>query len=125
MTQISEKEFDEIVSQAIARIPEEIRQHLENIIITVRDEPDDEMLKEVGVPPGETLFGLYLGVPLVERSVIEPPLYPDMIYIFKGPLEQAFSSRRELIEEIEVTVVHEVAHYLGLDDEDLDRLGYG
>ena len=125
MTKLSEKAFDEIVSQAIARIPEEIRAHLENIVITVQDEPDDEMLDEAGVPPGETLFGLYLGVPLIERSIFDPPLYPDMIYIFKGPLEAAFSSRKQLIEEIEITVVHEVAHYLGLSDDDLDRLGYG
>jgi len=125
MTRLSEKEFDEVVVQAIARIPEEIRRHLENIVITVQDEPDGEMLDEAGVPPGETLFGLYLGVPLTERSVIEPPLYPDMIYIFKGPLEETFSTREELIDEIEITVVHEVAHYLGMSDADLDRLGYG
>jgi predicted Zn-dependent protease with MMP-like domain len=125
MNTLSEKAFDDIVSRAIARIPSEIRAHLDNIVITVQDEPDGEMLADAGIPPGETLFGLYLGVPLMERSVFDPPLYPDMIYIFKGPLEQAFPNRRELIEEIEITVVHEVAHYLGLSDADLDRLGYG
>jgi predicted Zn-dependent protease with MMP-like domain len=125
MNTLSEKAFDDIVSRAIARIPSEIRAHLDNIVITVQDEPDSEMLADAGIPPGETLFGLYLGVPLMERSVFDPPLYPDMIYIFKGPLEQAFPNRRELIEEIEITVVHEVAHYLGLSDADLDRLGYG
>lgn len=124
MNKLSEKAFDDIVARAIARIPEEIRAHLENIVITVQDEPDGEMLAEAGVPPGETLFGLYLGVPLIERSVFDPPTYPDMIYIFKGPLERAFPSREELIEEIEITVVHEVAHYLGLSDADLDSLGY-
>lgn len=122
---LSKKAFDEIVAGAIARIPDEIRQHLENIIITVQDEPDDELLTEAGVPPGETLFGLYLGIPLVERTVFDPPLYPDMIYIFKGPLERAFPTRQELIEEIEITVVHEVAHYLGIGDADLEKLGYG
>lgn len=125
MSRLSEKAFDAIVSRAIARIPDEIRVHLDNIVITVQDAPDAEMLDEAGVPPGETLFGLYLGVPLIERSTFDPSLYPDIIYIFKEPLEQAFPSRRELIEEIEITVVHEVAHYLGMSDEDLDRLGYG
>ncbi len=124
MTKLSEKAFDDIVARAISRIPEEIREHLENIVITVQDEPDHEMLSEAGVPPGETLFGLYLGVPLIERSVFDPPMYPDMICIFKGPLERAFPDREELIEEIEITVVHEVAHYLGLSDADLDSLGY-
>jgi predicted Zn-dependent protease with MMP-like domain len=125
MNRLSQKAFDDIVAQAIARIPGEIRGHLENIVITVQDEPDGEMLAEAGVPPGETLFGLYLGVPLIERSVFDPPLYPDMIYIFKGPLETAFPNRKELVEEIEITVVHEVAHYLGLTDKDLEELGYG
>ncbi len=125
MNRFSDKVFDEIVGQAITRIPEEIQRHLENIVILVQDAPDDDMLAEVGAEPDETLFGLYRGVPLTERSVLDPPLYPDMIYIFKAPLEQVFPSRRELIKEIEVTVVHEVAHYLGLSDADLDRLGYG
>ena len=125
MPQLSEKAFDEIVTQAIARIPIEIRQHLENILITVQDEPDDEMMAETGISAGETLFGLYWGVPLTERSVIDPPLYPDIIYIFKKPLEQSFFTRGELIEEIEITVVHEVAHALGLSDAELDSLGYG
>ena len=125
MARFSEKAFDEIVSRAIDSIPMEIRQHLENILIAVQDEPDEEMLAEAGVPPGDTLFGLYRGVPLMERSVIDPPLYPDMIFIFKNPLEQAFSTRLELIEEIGITVVHEVAHALGLSDAELDSLGYG
>lgn len=125
MTRLSEKAFDAIVDQALSRIPMEIRSHLDNILISVQDEPDAEMLLDAGVSPGETLFGLYRGVPLIERSVTAPPLYPDMIFIFRGPLERAFPTRRELIEEIETTVVHEVAHYLGLSDDDLERLGYG
>lgn len=125
MATLSDETFDAIVAQALDRIPEEVRRHLENMVVTVQDEPDDEMLSEAGVPPGEILFGLYLGVPLPERSVFDPPLFPDIIYIFKKPLEQVFTDRRELVEEIEITVVHEVAHYLGMSDDDLERLGYG
>jgi predicted Zn-dependent protease with MMP-like domain len=124
-TRLSEKAFDEIVTQAIARIPLEIRRHLDNILITVEKRPDPEMLAEAGSPPGETLFGLYSGVPLTERSAVDPPLYPDTIFIFQEPLEQACVTREELIEEIEITVVHEVAHFLGLSDEELELLGYG
>jgi predicted Zn-dependent protease with MMP-like domain len=122
---LSDKAFDEVVQQALARIPMEIRQHLDNILITVQRRPSAEMLEEMGLPEGETLLGLYWGVPLIERSAIDPPLYPDTIYLFQEPLEQLCSTREELIEEIEITVVHEVAHFLGLSDAQLDALGYG
>jgi predicted Zn-dependent protease with MMP-like domain len=83
------------------------------------------MLEEVGLAPDEPLFGIYWGVPLIERSVTEPPLYPDTIYIFQEPLEAFCVTRAELIEEIEITVVHEVAHFVGFSDEELAALGYG
>ena len=82
------------------------------------------MLKELGVPAGETLFGIFEGVPLTERSVTEPPLYPDTILIFQEPLEEACDTSEELEEEIEITVVHEVAHFVGMSEERLAELGY-
>lgn len=121
---LSNKEFDRIVKEAIAGIPQEIRQHLDNILITVQKRPDPEMLAEMGYPPDEPLLGVYWGVPLNERTLGEPPLYPDTIYIFKEPLEEMCVTREELEEEIEVTVVHEVAHFLGMSEERLAELGY-
>lgn len=121
----SDKVFDRIVQQAVARIPMEIRRHLDNILITVQRRPSAEMLRESGLPPGQTLFGLYWGVPLTERSIMDPPLFTDAIYLFQEPLEQHCTTRRELIEEIEITVVHEIAHALGLSDAQLEALGYG
>jgi predicted Zn-dependent protease with MMP-like domain len=121
---LSNKEFDRIVQQAIGRIPEEIRRYLDNILITVQKRPDPDMLEEMGCPPDEPLLGLYWGVPLNERSVAEPPLYPDTIYIFKEPLEEMCETQEELEEEIEITVVHEVAHFLGMSEERLAELGY-
>jgi predicted Zn-dependent protease with MMP-like domain len=121
---LGNREFDGIVKKAIARIPEEIRQHLENILITVQKRPGPAMLEEMGYPPDEPLLGLYWGVPLNERSVGEPPLYPDTIFIFKEPLEEMCTSREELEDEIEITVVHEVAHFLGMSEERLAELGY-
>jgi predicted Zn-dependent protease with MMP-like domain len=79
----------------------------------------------MGLPEEDTLFGVYDGIPLPERSVFEPPLYPDRILIFQEPLEEYCLSLDELEEEIEITVVHEVAHWLGIDDERLGELGYG
>lgn len=124
-SKLTNREFDAIVQQAMDRIPVEIRQHLDNMLITVQRRPAAEMLAEVGLGPDETLFGLYWGVPLTERSVIDPPLYPDTIYLFQEPLEQICTDREMLIEEIEITLVHEVAHALGLSDAELDALGYG
>jgi predicted Zn-dependent protease with MMP-like domain len=122
---LSNKEFDTIVKQAIRRIPVEIRRHLENILITVQNRPAPEMLEEMGYPPDEPLLGVYWGVPLNERSATEPPLYPDTIYIFKAPLEEMCATIEELEEEIEITVAHEVAHFLGMSEEELAELGYG
>ncbi|MCU0560317.1 MAG: metallopeptidase family protein [Desulfobacterales bacterium] len=122
---LGNSEFDKIVKKAIRRIPVEIRQHLENILITVQNRPDPEMLAEMGYPPDEPLLGVYWGVPLNERNPMEPPLYPDTIFIFKAPLEQMCDTLEELEEEIEITVAHEVAHFLGMSEEELAALGYG
>jgi predicted Zn-dependent protease with MMP-like domain len=121
---LKDKEFDRIVKEAIGRIPEEIRRHLDNILIAVQKRPDPDMLAEMGYPPDEPLLGVYWGVPLNERTLGEPPLYPDTIYIFKEPLEEMCVTREELEEEIEITVVHEVAHFLGMSEERLAELGY-
>lgn len=79
----------------------------------------------MGIPPDETLFDVFSGVPLPERSPTEPPLYPDVIIIFWEPLMAARRSRDELEQEIAITVVHELAHYMGLSEERLEELGYG
>jgi len=122
---LSTEAFARMVEQAIARIPEEIRAHMENILISVQPRPTAEMLAEMGLSPDEPLFGVYWGVPLIERSLTEPPLYPDTIYIFQEPLEAYCATREQLIEEIEITVVHEIAHLVGFSDEELESLGYG
>lgn len=122
---LDQKEFDDIVARAIRRIPDEIRKHLENIVISVRRRPSSDLLADIGLPPDELLFGIFEGVPLSERSVLDPPLLPDTIAIFQEPLETACTSRDELEEEIRITVVHEVAHYLGMTEEELEALGYG
>jgi predicted Zn-dependent protease with MMP-like domain len=121
---LSEEEFDSIVKKAIRRIPSEIREHLDNMVISVRKRPSKKMLREMGLPPDETLFGVFEGVPLTERAITEPPLYPDTILIFQEPLEEACETAEELEEEIEITVVHEVAHFVGMSEERLADLGY-
>ncbi len=122
---VSEKRFDGIVKRALAHIPDEIRKHLDNLVISVLPRPSREMRKEMGLRPNDEVLGLFQGVALIERSVTSPPLYPDTIFLFQGPLEEMAETVEELEEQIEITVVHEVAHYIGMDEERLAELGYG
>jgi len=122
---LSEKEFDGIVKRSIRRLPAEIRQHLDNIVISVLQQPSRAILAELGLPPDETLLGVFQGVPLPERSVTQPPLYPDTIFLFQRPLEDICRTTEELVTQVEITVAHEVAHFLGFSEEQLADLGYG
>jgi len=122
---LSDTEFDAIVSKAIDNIPHEMKQYLDNIVISVRKRPSITLLKEMGLPPNEPLLGVYNGVPLTERSPTSPPLFPDSIILFQEPLQVMCDDLDELEEQIEITVVHEVAHFLGMTEERLAELGYG
>jgi len=124
LKKVSEKEFDRLVRRAIRRIPEEIRQHLENILITVQRRPSREILEDMDMAPDEPLLGVYFGVPLTERSVASPPEFSDTIFLFQEPLEEICDTLEQLEEEIEITVVHEVAHAVGISEERLAELGY-
>ncbi len=122
---ISHKEFEEAVEKALAMVPEIFRAQLTNMTITVEDRPSEDLRQEMDMAPDETLFGIFAGIPLPERSITEPPLYPDVIVIFREPLMVACRSITELEEEIAITVVHELAHYMGMSEERLEELGYG
>jgi predicted Zn-dependent protease with MMP-like domain len=123
---LSPEEFDAIATQAIERIPEELREFLENVVISVQKEPTRELLEEMGMDPDEdTLLGLYQGVALTDRSATDPPLYPDTIFLYQDPIEEMCDTVEEIEEEIEITVVHEIAHHFGIDEDRLTELGYG
>jgi predicted Zn-dependent protease with MMP-like domain len=105
--------FDEHVRAALDELPEHIAAALENVAVVVEDEhPDDP-----------DLFGLYQGVPLPERGDMSGQL-PDKISIYRTPLEESFPDSDELEEEIRITVLHELGHYFGLDEERIAELGY-
>ena len=105
--------FEEHVERALGSLAPELRQAVRNLELSVEDEhPDDP-----------DLFGLYEGVPLPERGDWNAQL-PDRIRIFRRPLVDEFSDPRELEEEIRITVLHELAHYFGIDEDRLDELGY-
>ena len=106
--------FDEHVQAALDSLPPELARGLENVAIVVEDEH----------PAERDLFGWYDGVPLPERRAGDP-LYPDRIVIFRLPLEEAFGDDApELERQIRITVLHELAHHFGLDEDRLEELGY-
>lgn len=116
MTSLTPQEFEDAVSDALDEIPPALTQMMSNVVILVEDDP----------PPGEpNLLGLYEGVPLTERDSGWAGFLPDSITIFRNPLQNMCGSRDELIEQIKVTVVHEIAHHFGIDDARLDELGWG
>ncbi len=99
-------------------LPAHFRELMENVIISVQAQPDPDLLEEM---EAEELFGVYLGVPLTERSFGDPYLLPDQILIFQEPLEAACESEEELQEEIRVTLVHEVGHFFGLSEDEIEE----
>ena len=122
MIHISRREFVRLVRQAYDQVPPPVKKALSNVDIAVEEWPDPSALDSAN--GGETLLGLYVGVPLPERQGGEPEL-PDRIVIFRQPILRSCSTRREAEHEIHVTLLHEVGHYLGMGEEDLHRLGYG
>jgi len=125
MMRISDEAFVRIAEKTLDRIPGEIMSRVKNISITVEDRPSPELLAEMGLPPGEPLLGLYTGLALPEQSLTWPSFYPDSIILFKKPLLEMCRNISELQEEIEITIVHEIAHYFGISDARLAELGYG
>src|SRR5213594_1809629 len=115
--------FEQLVDAAIAELPDEFKTKLMNVVVIVERRPPKELLQDLDIPPGDTLFGLYEGTPLTERG-FDAPLHPDRIRIFQEPIEDECDTEDEIREEIKTTIVHEVAHFFGLDDEYLEDLGY-
>ena len=115
--------FEQLVDAAIAELPGQFLDKLTNVVIIVEDNPSAELLERMEVPQGETLLGLYEGVPLTERG-FDSPLHPDRIWIFQEPIEEECTTDDEIKAEIQTTIMHEVAHFFGLDDDELDEMGY-
>jgi len=113
-------EFEAIVAETIAALPEWVHDALHNIDVLVEDEAD-ELLD----PDGEGLLGLYVGVPLTEREGDNAGELPDVIYLFRKPHLEMSLPHNELREEIAKTLIHEIAHYFGIDDDHLDEIGWG
>ena len=118
------KAFEKLIDESVRELPEEFQKKLENIAIIVEDYPSEELMEQMDLSPDDTLFGLYEGVPLTERGFFEQPLHPDRILIFQRAIEDECDSPEEIKDELKTTIVHEIAHFFGMDDDDLEELGY-
>jgi predicted Zn-dependent protease with MMP-like domain len=118
------REFEAIVHQALARIPDEFRAALDNVAIVIESWPDLQEMADIYGDPDELVYGLYRGTPLTDKNASDAGALPDMIVLYQGPLEEDFPHRDELAREIEITVVHEIAHHFGFGEESLERYGY-
>jgi predicted Zn-dependent protease with MMP-like domain len=115
MDRMTDEEFDELVAQALDTIPAPLARAMDNVVIVVEAEPP---------PVQPNLLGLYEGVPLTARDHWYAGVLPDRITVFRGPILRRARTHAEIVEEVRVTVVHEVAHHFGIDDDELDELGY-
>lgn len=118
------RRFEALVTRALDGIPELIAEHMNNIDVVIEDWPTRQQYDDLGLAPDEWLFGLYEGTPLLERGITADPLFPDKITIFKGPLEAACETEEQIADEVRRTVVHEIAHHFGIDEDRLRDLGY-
>ncbi|MCI0493329.1 MAG: metallopeptidase family protein [Planctomycetes bacterium] len=121
---VSTDEFEQLVRQAIAEIPDGFRSYLDNIVVDVETMPNPTDLAEVGIDDPTELLGLYHGTPLTERSVEAGVQLPDRVTIYQRNIEAICDSRREIVEQIRTTVLHEIGHFFGMDEDDLFDVGY-
>jgi len=110
--------FEKLVENALTRLPHRFKQKIKNISIEVEDSPSPEVLQDMGIERG-TLFGLYQGVPLTAREWNYGNVLPDRIVIYQRPIEQAAQSPEEIEEVVLETVIHEIGHYFGFNDDEL------
>ena len=111
--------------RALRDLPPPFREQLRQIDIVVKRRPSRADLAEADLGPGESMYGFYRGIPLTERGSGYNLVAPDIINIYQEPLEEDFPDEAELIEEIRTTVLHEIAHFFGIDDDRLEELGRG
>jgi len=115
MIEMDRERFETLVSDALDTVPGELLDLVDNCVVLVEDEPP---------PEDPDLLGLYDGIALTERDSSYTMVVPDRIFIYRGPLTRMCETEEEVVEEVRITVVHEIAHHFGIDDDRLHELGY-
>jgi predicted Zn-dependent protease with MMP-like domain len=118
------KKFKAIARRAIRELPAMFHPHVDDLLVIVRQRPSRKLLREMGMEEDEDLLGLYDGPALTERSVSDAGDMPPTVILFYEPLLEACETEDELVHEIQATILHEIGHYFGLDEDQLEQLGY-
>jgi predicted Zn-dependent protease with MMP-like domain len=122
---MNRSDFEALVADELERLPELFAQRLGDLQVVIEDAPSPELLRSLGLDPRrDTIFGLYEGVPLPERHFADSRVLPDRISIFYKPLLRACRTQSRLRRELRTTLIHEIAHFMGMDDDAIDDLGY-
>ena len=119
---MTRREFEDRVSDALATLPGRFRKAMKNLVIIVDDEPSGDLLQDMEIEPPDTLFGLYQGVPLTERQWSFGNTLPDQILLFQRPHEREAEDEDDLIASIAETLIHEIGHYFGLSEEEIEDI---
>jgi predicted Zn-dependent protease with MMP-like domain len=119
---MTKEAFTRLVEQALQEIPRRFRDAMTNVAVVVEDDPPPDVLEEMEVGPDDTLFGLYQGTPLPERSWSYGNTLPDRISIYKNPIEDACEDEDEIRDCVAETVIHEFGHYFGMSEEEIEEI---
>ena len=121
---LSNEQFEQVVQQALDSIPPDFTHYLQDIAVDIEDTPDPQVLRELRLRDPRTLLGLYRGTPLNRRHVDAPCRYPERVIVYKANIERICRTRKQMIDQIRRTVLHEVGHHFGLDENQLRNLGF-
>jgi len=119
---MTREKFEKLVAEAIALIPRRFRSEMQNLAVVVEDEPDDALLDELDIEPPDSLYGLYQGIPLPERSWGHGNVLPDSITLFQKVIEADAEDEDDVRDMIGETLIHEVGHYFGLSEEEIEEI---
>jgi predicted Zn-dependent protease with MMP-like domain len=119
---VTREEFNRLVEAALQDIPRRFRDEMKNIAIVVEDEPSPEILEEMGIEPPDSLYGLYQGTPLTERSWAQGNILPDRITLYQRVIEEDSEDKEDVIVCIAETLIHEIGHYFGLSEEEIEEI---
>jgi predicted Zn-dependent protease with MMP-like domain len=119
---MTRERFTQLVEDALKEIPRRFRKEMRNVAVVVEDEPSQELLDELEMEPGDSLFGLYQGTPLPERSWSFGNNLPDRISIYQRPTEEACETEDDIRDCIAETVIHEFGHYFGMSEEEIEEI---
>jgi predicted Zn-dependent protease with MMP-like domain len=122
---VTHAEFEALVERALGSLPHQFKDKIRNVAVVVEDWADDETLEELGIEPPDTIYGLYRGTDITRRDSSYGNVLPDTIHIYQGPIEEDCVDAEEMAELVKDTVIHEIGHYFGLDDDTMEGIEEG